>query len=209
MRLNLTERKDEEVNTRHQKTHTTQVQVPTSRSDLKTTSLRVGHLHKMKLSFTRCKPNQSSSHMMHEHITRLKLDDERPRVSQPPFKMETTQFKGNKTQLAFVILVLAFQSILVLFQLDLTQACGPGRLGGRRIHNRLRKYPPLVQRQYIPNVNENTFGASGMPEGPIRRQDKRFKELVQNWNPDIEFRDDERTGADRMMSQVSFACGLF
>lgn len=67
----------------------------------------------------------------------------------------------------------------------------------------LRKYPPLVQRQYIPNVSENTLGASGRPEGPIRRKDKRFKELVQNRNPDIEFRDDERTGADRMMSQVS------
>lgn len=67
----------------------------------------------------------------------------------------------------------------------------------------LRKYPPLVQRQYIPNVGEHTQAASGKPEGPIRRRDKRFKELVMNWNPDIEFRDDERTGADRMMSQVS------
>jgi len=70
----------------------------------------------------------------------------------------------------------------------------------------LRKYPPLVQRQSIPNVSENTLGASGRPEGPIKRKDKRFKELVQNMNPDIEFRDDERTGADRMMSQVSSCC---
>lgn len=72
----------------------------------------------------------------------------------------------------------------------------------------LRKYPPLVQRQYIPNVSENTLGASGRAEGPIRRKDRRFKELVQNWNPDIEFRDDERTGADRMMTQVSLAFHL-
>lgn len=69
-----------------------------------------------------------------------------------------------------------------------------------------RKYPPLVQRQYIPNVSENTLGASGRPEGAIKRKDRRFKELVQNRNPDIEFRDDENTGADRMMSQVS--CGV-
>lgn len=80
-------------------------------------------------------------------------------------------------------------------------ACGPGRVGLRR--RMLRKYTPLVQRQYIPNVQETMFGASGRPEGKIRRQDRRFRELVQNRNPDIEFRDDERTGADRMMSRVS------
>lgn len=92
-------------------------------------------------------------------------------------------------------------SILLLTLVDFGETCGPGRGGGRR--RMLRKYPPLVQRQYIPNVSENTLGASGRPEGPIRRQDRRFKELVKNWNPDIEFRDDEQTGADRMMSQVS------
>lgn len=86
-------------------------------------------------------------------------------------------------------------------QPDLAEACGPGRGGGRRLMR--RKYPPLVQRQYIPNVSENTVGASGKPEGAIKRKDKRFRELVQNRNPDIEFRDDEGTGADRMMSQVS------
>lgn len=76
------------------------------------------------------------------------------------------------------------------------EACGPGRAGGRR--RMLRKHHPLVQRQYIPNVSENTLGASGRPEGPIKRN-----KLVQNWNQDIEFRDDEQTGADRMMTQVS------
>lgn len=107
---------------------------------------------------------------------------------------------GNRsTAKTIVFILLGFQSILAI------QGCGPGRAGGRRTHNRLRKYPPLVQRQYIPNVSENTFGASGAPEGPIRRHDRRFKELVQNRNPDIEFRDDERTGADRMMTQVSRA----
>ena len=92
-------------------------------------------------------------------------------------------------------------TILTILITDVAQACGPGRAGGR--HIRRRRYPPLVQRQYVPNVSENTLAASGRPEGPIRRHDKRFKELVQNWNPDIEFRDDERTGADRMMTQVS------
>lgn len=99
------------------------------------------------------------------------------------------------------ILLLLGYTILTILASDTAHACGPGRAGNRRLIR--RRYPPLVQRQYIPNVSENTLGASGRPEGPIRRHDARFKELVQNWNPDIEFRDDERTGADRMMSQVS------
>lgn len=107
-----------------------------------------------------------------------------------------------------VLVAIAFALLvgftIVVSMAHLTEACGPGRGGGRR--RMLRKYPPLVQRQYIPNVSENTLGASGRAEGAITRKDRRFRELVQNWNPDIEFRDDERTGADRMMSQVSSSC---
>lgn len=103
-----------------------------------------------------------------------------------------------RSQLVILGLNLLVQLAL---SIDLVDACGPGRAGGRR--RMLRKYPPLVQRQYIPSVQENTLGASGRPEGAIRRKDRRFKSLVQNWNPDIEFRDDEQTGADRMMTQVS------
>lgn len=87
-------------------------------------------------------------------------------------------------------------TIITLCLIPYLQACGPGRAGGRR--RPARRHVPLVQRQYIPNVSENTLGASGRPEGPIKRS-----KLVQNWNQDIEFRDDERTGADRMMTQVS------
>jgi hypothetical protein len=106
--------------------------------------------------------------------------------------------RSNNQATTIVLVLLAISSLS-----QLAQACGPGRAGHRRASHRLRKYTPLVQREYVPNVSENTYGASGAPEGPIKRHDKRFKQLVQNWNPDIEFRDDERTGADRMMSQVS------
>lgn len=84
----------------------------------------------------------------------------------------------------------------------LVSACGPGRGGGRR--RMMRRYPPLVQRQYVPNVSEQTLGASGRAEGAIRRSDKRFKELVENWNPNIEFKNTAGNNADRIMSQVSF-----
>lgn len=98
------------------------------------------------------------------------------------------------------LLIINFIALLISFTIVI-EGCGPGRGGGRR---RISfKYSPLVVRQYIPNVGENTIGASGRPEGAIRRRDYKFRELVQNTNPDIEFRDDERTGADRMMSQVS------
>lgn len=105
-----------------------------------------------------------------------------------------------KSQLLMATLVCC-STLSTLF--PTADACGPGRAGGRR--RMMRKYRPLVVHEYIPNVSENTFGASGRPEGAIRRKDKRFKELVSNWNPDIVFRDEERTGADRLMSQVSLA----
>lgn len=96
---------------------------------------------------------------------------------------------------------------LLLLSDCLCDACGPARSGFRWSSNNgvssRRRLAPLVYKQHVPNVPEQTLGASGRYRAKVRRKSRRFKdELVANYNDDIVFKDEERTGADHFMTPV-------
>uniref|UniRef100_A0A8C6WKV8 Desert hedgehog signaling molecule n=1 Tax=Neogobius melanostomus TaxID=47308 RepID=A0A8C6WKV8_9GOBI len=86
----------------------------------------------------------------------------------------------------------------------IVHGCGPGP--GYGIRPRPRKLTAMHYKQFSPNFSENNLGASGRAEGKITRNSDRFNELVCNYNPDIVFKDEENTNADRFMTKRCKDC---
>ena len=88
--------------------------------------------------------------------------------------------------------------------------CGPGPSGeSRRRYRRMK----MTLRQTLPDVKETSLTASGKYNGRVRPGSQAYQALVQNFNTDIAFKDDEKTGDDRRMTTVSgwpkFTCRAF
>lgn len=119
------------------------------------------------------------------------------KFQEKPLEKKIIMAKKCKYSVATIVIV-----VVVTCLTGLSEACGPGRgFGGPR---RGRKLTPLVFKQHVPNVSENTLTASGLQEGKITKDDPKFSKLVPNYNKDIIFKDEEGTGADRLMTEVSF-----
>jgi len=81
--------------------------------------------------------------------------------------------------------------------------CGPGpRFGADRPS--LHLTAPLLRDERRPDLSEESVGASGPREGPIYRGTARFKRLVRNYNPDVDFKNADRNPNVRIMSKVWF-----
>ena len=114
--------------------------------------------------------------------------------------MDSSSSSSSSSRRRSTVLITYIVLCSALMLVDLTEACGPGRGFGRQ--KRGRKLTPLVFKEHVPNVPENTLGASGLSEGKISQYDAAFRNLAPNYNRDIIFKDNEGTGADHFMSQV-------
>jgi len=144
----------------------------------------------------------STNHSLSDHS---KIKSELNTLSLPS-PQKRNEFRKSSLGINWTFLMVVVYLLLVV---SVCEGCGPGRGAGRR--RAPRKLTPLVYKQHVPNVPENTLSASGLTEGKISRDHHRFKNLVPNYNQDIIFRDDEGSGADRLMTQVSefISCGNY
>jgi hypothetical protein len=99
-----------------------------------------------------------------------------------------------------LVLLLLFQ-----FSLNFGQSCAP-----RSGYSRRNSRKPLYLKQRVPDTGEFSLDASGKAKGKISRNSSKFNtQLVACYSTDIVFKDEEGTGADRIMSKVRFVSFVY
>ena len=88
--------------------------------------------------------------------------------------------------------------LLVLVQLRFTLSCG-----SRNTLDKRGPRKPLMLSQNVPDTPEDSQQASGPSKGKITRNSPEFEKLEPCYNNAIIFKDEEGTGADRLMSKVA------
>lgn len=79
---------------------------------------------------------------------------------------------------------------------------GPLRSSFQGRSGKVSNREAFVFGQFVPNRSEMSIVASGLPNGRISKDSLRFKELVENHNTEIVFKDEEQNGEDHIMTQV-------
>ena len=87
--------------------------------------------------------------------------------------------------------------LLVVVQFRPSLSCG-----SRNGFDKKGPRKPLMFQQSIPDTSENSQQASGPAKGKITRNSPEFEKLEPCYNNAIIFKDEEGTGADRLMSKV-------
>lgn len=87
-------------------------------------------------------------------------------------------------------------ALFVAAQLRCSLSCGSRTGYGAR-----NPGSPLMLYQCVPDLSENSQGASGPAKGKITRNSPEFEKLEPCYNTAIIFKDEEGTGADRLMSK--------
>lgn len=90
--------------------------------------------------------------------------------------------------------------LLLLFQFfhNFGHSCSP-----RSGYDRRKPTKPLYLKQRVPDTEEFSMEASGKARGKITRNSSKFNtQLVSCFISDIVFKDEEGTGADRIMTKV-------
>lgn len=92
----------------------------------------------------------------------------------------------------FIFPLLLFSTL----SFKLAYSCGPGRGGYWK-----RAGKPLALYERVPKLGELSEGGSGPAKSKITRNTPEFAKLVTVWKTDIVFKDEERSGADRIMTK--------